>query len=81
MKKVVLFQLYIYIKYSNILIYFVNHFLIGCGIMNDVIFEFIAMDLLKFLAVFCLVWCARVKYLHFKAVLMRKHFKGFCKIA
>lgn len=49
--------------------------------MSNIIFEVIAMDLLKFLAVFCLVWCARVKYLHFKAVFMRKGFKGVCKIA
>lgn len=31
--------------------------------MNDVILEFIAMDLLKFLAVFCVVVCMRVQYL------------------
>ena len=49
--------------------------------MNDVIFELIAMDLLKFLAVFCVVVCLRMKYLRFKAVFMRKHFKGGCKIA
>ena len=49
--------------------------------MNDVIFELVAMDLLKFLAVFCVAVCLRMKYLRFKAVLMRKGFKGVCKIA
>lgn len=31
--------------------------------MNDVILEFVAMDLLKFLAVFCVLVCLRVQYL------------------
>ena len=31
--------------------------------MNDVIFEFLVMDCLKVLAVFCVVLCLRVQYL------------------
>ena len=48
--------------------------------MNDVIFEVIAMDLVKYLIAFVVLVCLRVEYLKFKAVLMRKGFKGICKI-
>lgn len=58
-------------------------------LMNDVIFEVIAMDLMKYLIAFIVLVCLRVQYLKFKAilmrrglkaVLMRKGFKVFCKI-
>ena len=48
--------------------------------MNDVIFEVIAMDLVKYLIEFVVLLCLRVQYLKFKVVLMRKGFKGVCKI-
>ena len=59
-------------------------------LMNDVIFEVIAMDLMKYLIAFIVLVCLRVQYLKFKAVLMskglkavlmRKGLKGICKIA
>ena len=49
--------------------------------MNDVIFEIVCMDLVKYLIGFVVLVCLRVQYLKFKAVLMRKGFKGICKIA
>lgn len=58
--------------------------------MNDVIFEVIAMDLMKYLIAFVVLVCLRVQYLKLKAVLMRKGLKavlirrglkGICKIA
>ena len=59
-------------------------------LMNDVVFEVIAMDLMKYLIAFVVLVCLRVQYLKFKAVLMskglkavlmRKGLKGICKIA
>lgn len=59
-------------------------------LMNDVVFEVIAMDLMKYLIAFIVLVCLRVQYLKFKAVLMskglkavlmRKGLKGICKIA
>lgn len=58
--------------------------------MNDVIFEVVCMDLMKYLIAFIVLVCFRVQYLKFKAVLMRKGLKadlirrglkGICKIA
>lgn len=59
-------------------------------LMNDIVFEVIAMDLMKYLIAFVVLVCLRVQYLKFKAVLMskglkavlmRKGLKGICKIA
>ena len=49
--------------------------------MNDVLFEVVCMDLMKYLIAFVVLVCLRVQYLKFKAVLMRKGLKGICKIA
>lgn len=49
--------------------------------MNDVIFEVVAMDFCKYLIAFVVLVCLRVQYLKFKAVFMRRGFKGICKIA
>lgn len=48
--------------------------------MNDVMFEVIVMELVKYLIAFVVLVCLRVQYLRFKAVLMRKGLKGICKI-
>lgn len=48
--------------------------------MNDVIFEIVVMDLVKYLIGFIVLVCLRVQYLKFKAVFMRKGLKGICKI-
>jgi hypothetical protein len=58
--------------------------------MNDVIFEIVCMDLMKYLIAFVVLVCLRVQYLKFKAILMRgglkavlirRGLKGICKIA